>query len=598
MESTGKPGMIHLSQQTADLLSEAGKGHWLQQREDTVTAKGKGEMTTYWLNVYSGPDPNGSGMGMERRHSTGWSETSWQSWTENDLADNTMPEVGGVLKRSFSSHVLLPEDATFTEVEKRTRLVEWCSDLLSGSLKAVIAHRQSRRKKPAKWKMVQELEQSFNDWDTMVMDEVVEVIELPSYVPAGRDPDTIILGDKVVQQLKAYVETLSFMYRDNAFHNWEHASHVTMSVNKLLSRIVAPDIALNGSGDLELKLHDHTYGITSDPLTQFALVLSALVHDVDHTGLPNSQLVKEQTPLATTYNNRSVAEQNSIDLAWGVLMEKQYTELRQAIYETKEELLRFRQLLVNAVLATDIMDKELKALRNRRWDKAFAEKAPSGVENDKNRKATIVMEHIIQASDVSHTMQHWQIYRKWNARLFEELHSAYVEGRAGADPATFWYQGELNFFDFYILPLARKLKDCGVFGVCSDEYLNYAVQNRAEWESKGQAIVAELKESVTGSKLRQGDSLKSMSLLSTRRGSGGGCSHQDMMKAGNSSRGDLMTIGNLSRRELARSGSSKRGDLVRSGSSKRGDLMKSAGGSRRSLLKSTSSTRSISSSQL
>ena len=301
--------MIHLSQQTADLLSEAGKGHWLQQREDTVTAKGKGEMTTYWLNVYSGPDPNGSGMGMERRHSTGWSETSWQSWTENDLADNTMPEVGGVLKRSFSSHVLLPEDATFTEVEKRTRLVEWCSDLLSGSLKAVIAHRQSRRKKPAKWKMVQELEQSFNDWDTMVMDEVVEVIELPSYVPAGRDPDTIILGDKVVQQLKAYVETLSFMYRDNAFHNWEHASHVTMSVNKLLSRIVAPDIALNGSGDLELKLHDHTYGITSDPLTQFALLLSALVHDVDHTGLPNSQLVKEQTPLATTYNNRSVAEQ-------------------------------------------------------------------------------------------------------------------------------------------------------------------------------------------------------------------------------------------------------------------------------------------------
>jgi hypothetical protein len=231
------------------------------------------------------------------------------------------------------------------------------------------------------------------------------------------------------------------------------------------------------------------------------------------------------------------------------------------------------------------MDKELKALRNRRWEKAFAEKAPSGVENDENRKATIVMEHIIQASDVSHTMQHWQIYRKWNARLFEELHSAYTDGRAGADPSTFWYQGELNFFDFYILPLARKLKDCGVFGVCSDEYLNYAVQNRAEWEAKGQAIVAELKESVTGSKLRKGESLKSMSLLSTRRGSGGGSNHQDMMKAGNSSRGDLMTIGNLSR-----------GELVRSGSSKRGDLMKAASGSRRSLLKSTSSTRSMSSS--
>lgn len=73
---------------------------------------------------------------------------------------------------------------------------------------------------------------------------------------------------------------------------------MTQSVNKLLSRIVAPDIQLGGSADFEHKLHDHTYGITSDPLTQFACVLSALIHDVDHTGLPNSQLVKEETPLA------------------------------------------------------------------------------------------------------------------------------------------------------------------------------------------------------------------------------------------------------------------------------------------------------------
>ena len=28
---------------------------------------------------------------------------------------------------------------------------------------------------------------------------------------------------------------------------------------------------------------------------------------------------------------------------------------------------------------------------------------------------------------------------------------------------------EIGFFDFYIIPLAKKLKDCGVFGVSSDE---------------------------------------------------------------------------------------------------------------------------------
>lgn len=51
-----------------------------------------------------------------------------------------------------------------------------------------------------------------------------------------------------------------------------------------------------------------------------------------------------------------------------------------------------------------------------------------------------------------------------------------------------------SFFDFYIIPLAKKLKDCGVFGVSSDEYLNYAQKNRAEWESRGQEVVAEMVE--------------------------------------------------------------------------------------------------------
>jgi hypothetical protein len=104
------------------------------------------------------------------------------------------------------------------------------------------------------------------------------------------------------------------------------------------------------------------------------------------------------------------------------------------------------------------------------------------------------MEHIIQASDVCHTMQHWHVYRKWNSRLFHELLLAWRSGRLGADPASFWYQGELSFFDNYIIPLAKKLKDCKVFGVSSDEVLNYALKNRAEWEIRGKEIVEEMME--------------------------------------------------------------------------------------------------------
>ena len=76
------------------------------------------------------------------------------------------------------------------------------------------------------------------------------------------------------------------------------------------------------------------------------------------------------------------------------------------------------------------------------------------------------------------------------------MYKAWKEGRSEKDPSEFWYKGEIGFFDFYIIPLAKKLKDCGVFGVASDEYLTYAIQNRREWEARGEAVVSEMVERV------------------------------------------------------------------------------------------------------
>jgi hypothetical protein len=76
-------------------------------------------------------------------------------------------------------------------------------------------------------------------------------------------------------------------YRPNNFHNFEHASHVTMSILKLLQRVMSQDVLLDNTCKNELdvaeqmasKLHVSTYGITSDALTQFAIVFAALIHD-------------------------------------------------------------------------------------------------------------------------------------------------------------------------------------------------------------------------------------------------------------------------------------------------------------------------------
>ena len=183
-------------------------------------------------------------------------------------------------------------------------------------------------------------------------------------------------------------------------------------------------------------------------LIRFLLVYSsALVHDVDHRGVPNGQLAREDPAMAAMYRNTSLAEQNSVDLTWGLFTDPRYRKLQDCIAANTVERVRFRQLLVNCVIATDIFEPTMKALRNNRWDKAFhkdlvstSEVTDALMEEDRNTKATIVIEHIIQASDVAHTMQHWHIYQKWNERLFNEMYSAFECGRAANNPADGWYK--------------------------------------------------------------------------------------------------------------------------------------------------------------
>lgn len=149
-------------------------------------------------------------------------------------------------------------------------------------------------------------------------------------------------------------------------------------------------------------------------------------------------------------------------------------------------------------MATDIFDTELKAMRELRWQNAFGVRELELSETvkdteDSNRRATIALEHLIQAADVAHTMQHWMVYQKWNKRLFQETYDAFQSGRCPTNhPADGWYKGELWLFDNYIIPLARKLRECRVFGVSCDEFLDCALDNRTEWEAKGENFVSEL----------------------------------------------------------------------------------------------------------
>jgi hypothetical protein len=254
MESTGIRGKIQISEDTADLLRDAGKDRWIKRRDETVVAKGKGEMQTYWLAVTK--EEEGSEM-----DSSGHSTNSWQAATDS------------------LSHAEMKQ--TKAEMDTKTnRLVEWNVEVLMRLLKQIEARRRIMRQKNPKCEADAD-ESALNTDDHMVIDEVREIITLPpdNYSEAIlRAEQDVTLAPAVGEELADFVSNIASLYNEsNPFHNFEHASHVTMSVVKLLSRIVAPsdnDFDENGTS-----LHDHTYGITSDPLTQFSCVLSALIHD-------------------------------------------------------------------------------------------------------------------------------------------------------------------------------------------------------------------------------------------------------------------------------------------------------------------------------
>ncbi len=250
---------------------------------------------------------------------------------------------------------------------------------------------------------------------------------------------------QIIHQLRTYVHTICSQYHSPnkvPYHNVEHAYHVFLSANKLLDLMLCEHTDDRDDKDLLLlaveeeekveeaqsqssslskvakvsstpkhtnrpkfrrasldSLLDHrpTYGIKSDPLTQLAFLFSALVHDVDHTGISNRQLVLESDDLAILYNDQSVAEQRSLAIAFSVLKRGEFDELRRVLFEVanngegdegegaasggvaaggggdNEDWFKFRKLVIDLVLVTDIASPERTQIVKSKWKEAFGE---------------------------------------------------------------------------------------------------------------------------------------------------------------------------------------------------------------------------------
>lgn len=203
---------------TAEILKNAGKGHWVKNRTDIVSAKGKGEMQTYWLVI-------------DNRETGSDEETAVKTSEHDGSLDEEVEDVGVDVDEidKFEMNDLGLDSEDF---DLRTqRLVCWNAELLLKLLKQIVARRIAA--KVHSKEIGTDTEEDDNDpvlWPktgTSPIEEVKEIVHLPefdAYVAKHEpDPETVEIDEEVVSQLTDFVRIIASMYRSNPFHNFEHA---------------------------------------------------------------------------------------------------------------------------------------------------------------------------------------------------------------------------------------------------------------------------------------------------------------------------------------------------------------------------------------
>lgn len=196
MEHHSAPNQIQCSEFTASLIKEAGREHWLRPREDKVTAKGKGELQTFWIAPHMG--------GVE-------SNDDQETLTSNMAVEDVNANPWGNTKMVFDLG---------TPGNRYQRLIDWNVELLAGLLRQVEAQRRDLRLRSREGAPTMELKGG-----SSALDEVTEIITLPQFNEKTNKkktrPDDVELSIEVITQLRDYVTTIASMYRDNPFHNFE-----------------------------------------------------------------------------------------------------------------------------------------------------------------------------------------------------------------------------------------------------------------------------------------------------------------------------------------------------------------------------------------
>lgn len=185
-----------MSHETAEQLHLTGKSSWIKRRNDTVLAKGKGELQTYWL------------ITDEEIASGAFADTATKMSAPLPLVNAMASRVAKMTADMNDPESQLPP--------RIKRLVDWNVDVLKRLLKQIVARRNAveKIKYDVNHPVMMKLEVNIG-LDTYVLDEVTEIVRLPGYqtIKNMENPNEVELPEGTENQLLLYVSSIAALHR-------------------------------------------------------------------------------------------------------------------------------------------------------------------------------------------------------------------------------------------------------------------------------------------------------------------------------------------------------------------------------------------------
>lgn len=232
-------------------------------------------------------------------------------------------------------------------------------------------------------------------------------------------------------ELLAYLSVVSNNYRDNPFHNFSHACTVMHCCYILTTEI---------DGDV------------LTPMDQLGLLLSAVVHDVNHPGNTNSFEKLVKSPLAIQYDNTSILEKHHIAVSFSLM---RHPHMDFTKHMDASVAVSLKQLIRTCVLSTDMM-------QHSNLMQITVDRKGGGFDGSNADDRSILCNLLVHAADLFNPVRPFTLARKWAQRISDEFNAqAAKEVELGFPLQSFMVTedekklaaNEIYFATTFVLPL-------------------------------------------------------------------------------------------------------------------------------------------------